>query len=124
MFELHGSIQRNYCMKCGKFYPLEELNTNGVPKCDCGGIIKTDVVLYEEGIDSSILYGAIKALQEADLLIVIGTSLIVQPAASLIRYFGGSNLVLINKSKTPYDSYASIVINDDIINVIEELESV
>lgn len=111
-------------MKCGKFYPLEELNTNGVPKCDCGGIIKTDVVLYEEGIDSSILYGAIKALQEADLLIVIGTSLIVQPAASLIRYFGGSNLVLINKSKTPYDSYASIVINDDIINVIEELESV
>lgn len=122
VYEIHGSIQRNYCMKCHKFYALKDLDTNKVPYCECDGLIKPDVVLYEEGLDMDLLTASVRAIEAAEVLIVIGTSLIVQPAASLIRYYFGKNLVLINKSKTPYDRVANIVINDDIINVIKELE--
>lgn len=122
VYEIHGSIMRNYCMKCNKFYALSDLDTTKVPRCSCGGLIKPDVVLYEEGLDYDLLTASIRAIESAEVLIVIGTSLVVQPAASLIRYFMGKTLVLINKSKTPYDSYANIVINDDIINVVKQLE--
>lgn len=121
VYEIHGSILRNHCMKCHKAYSLDELNLTGVPRCECGGIIKPDVVLYEEGLDYDLLEKSVRAIQAADVLIVIGTSLIVQPAASLINYYRKDKLVLINKSKTPYDRYANIVINDDIINVIKQL---
>lgn len=124
VLELHGTIHRNYCMKCNKKFDLNSIiKQQGIPYCDCGGIIKPDVVLYEEELDYKTLYNAIKVISEADLLIVIGTSLIVQPAASLIRYFNGKNLILINKDKTPYDKYANYTINDDIINVINEIKS-
>ncbi len=122
VIELHGSIMRNYCMKCHKFYSLDELDTNGVPRCSCGGIIKPDVVLYEESLNEDAINGAVYAISEADLLIVVGTSLVVYPAAGFIRYFRGDNLVLLNKSETAYDNYASIVIHDDVCNVVKELE--
>lgn len=124
VLELHGTIHQNYCMKCHKKFDLSSiLNQDGIPYCDCGGIIKPNVVLYEEELDYGILYNSIKTISEADLLIVIGTSLVVQPAASLIRYFNGPNIILINKDKTPYDRYANYTINDDIINVINEIKS-
>lgn len=124
VLELHGTIHRNYCMKCHKKFDLNSiLMQEGIPHCFCGGIIKPDVVLYEEELDYGVLYNAIKVISEASLLIVIGTSLIVQPAASLIRYFKGENIILINKEKTPYDSYAKYAINDDIINVINKLKA-
>ena len=124
VLEIHGSVNRNYCLKCHKFYSLEEIMNNTIiPKCSCGGTIKPDVVLYEENLDYNTLTKSIYKISHADLLIVIGTSLIVQPAASLITYFKGNKLVLINKEKTPYDTYANVVINDDIINVIKELKS-
>lgn len=122
VLELHGTIHRNYCMKCHKKYDLNAiLSQKDIPYCSCGGIIKPDVVLYEEELDYGVLYNAIKVISEASLLIVIGTSLIVQPAASLIRYFKGENIILINKEKTPYDRYTKYAINDDIINVINKL---
>lgn len=122
VYELHGSVYRNYCLKCRKFYGLDYILKNDLPTCECGGLIKPDVVLYEDTLDSEVLDQSIKAIKESDLLIVVGTSLTVYPAAGLIKYFNGDNLVLINKSKTAIDSIADIAINDDIINVIENLE--
>ena len=117
VFELHGSIHRNYCMKCHKFNRKEKVfNTNEpIPLCDeCGGIVKPDVVLYEEGLDEKILSSAIKSIEKSDLLIVGGTSLMVYPAAGLIRYFKGNKLVLINKQETAFDNFANLVIHDSI----------
>ena len=102
MLELHGSVHRNYCTRCGKFYSLEDiLKTEGVPRCSCGGVIKPDVVLYEEGLDQSILSRSVRHISEADMLIIGGTSLTVYPAAGLIDYYRGDKLVLINKAVTP-----------------------
>lgn len=124
VLELHGTIHKNYCIKCKKQYSLNDLlHATTPPACSCGGIIKPNVVLYEEELDYDVLYNSIKVISQADLLIVIGTSLIVQPAASLIRYFNGKNVILINKEKTPYDNYAKYTINDDIINVINKIKS-
>lgn len=122
VYELHGSVLRNYCMKCHTFYDEKYiLQADGVPKCEkCGGTIKPDVVLYEEGLDEQIISGAIHAISQADTLIIGGTSLVVYPAAGLIDYFSGNNLVLINKSTTPADNKADLVINDDIAKVMEE----
>lgn len=120
VWELHGSVLRNYCMDCGAYYEVEYILDEthcekGIPKCqECGGIIKPDVVLYEEALDENVLSGAVQAIAEADTLIVGGTSLVVYPAAGLIRYFQGSDLILINKTETPYDSNASLVIHDSI----------
>lgn len=124
VFELHGSVLKNTCMKCGKHfdldYVLDEGNChNKVPKCDnCGGIVKPDVVLYEEPLDEDVINGGINAIANADTLIVGGTSLAVYPAAGLIQYFRGDNLVLINKSKTPYDNKVDLVINEAIGEVL------
>jgi NAD-dependent deacetylase len=116
VLELHGSVYRNYCMKCKKFFTLDYvLEFEGVPKCDrCGAIVKPDVVLYEESLDMDVMNKSIRYIKNADLLIVAGTSLTVYPAAGLIRYFAGKNLVLINKTPTPYDNLASLVINESI----------
>lgn len=115
VFELHGSIYRNHCMECGKSYTVEQLqNMDNVPRCSCGGIIKPDVVLYEEGLDSEVLSGAMKHIMRADMLIVGGTSLNVYPASGLIDYYSGNKLVLINKSETPYDYRADLIIHDSI----------
>lgn len=101
VYELHGSIHRNYCMDCGKFYSAEYVKkSDGIPRCECGGIIKPDVVLYEEGLDSRTIQGAVQAIAEADTLIIGGTSLVVYPAAGFIDYFRGKHLVVINKSET------------------------
>lgn len=122
VYELHGNIQNNYCMKCHKYYPLSKIiATNDVPHCDCGGIIKPNVVLYEEELDYATLINSIKAIEHADTMIVIGTSLVVYPAAGLIRYFHGQNLIIINKEKTPSDNLANLVINEDIIKVVNQL---
>ena len=124
VFELHGSVKRNYCMKCNRFYDENYIiNSADIPKCECGGTIKPDVVLYEEGLNDSILFNAIKDIMSADCLIVGGTSLTVYPAAGLIRYFEGKNLVLINKDKTDYDKYASLVINDKIGEVFKKIKA-
>ena len=121
VFELHGSIKRNHCMKCHKFYDdIFVAESEGVPRCSCGGIVKPDVVLYEEGLDYETLNGACTHIMRADMLIVGGTSLQVYPAAGLIDYYRGHRLVLINKSSTPYDSYADLVINDSIGKVLGE----
>lgn len=123
VYELHGSIFRNHCTKCGKFYPLEKIISSAeIPLCDDdNAVIKPDVVLYEEPLDDNVVNGAISAIASAKTVIVIGTSLAVYPAASFLKFFRGDNLVLINKSSTPYDSNADLVINDDIINVIKKL---
>lgn len=122
VLELHGSVLRNYCMKCGKSYTMEDiLRSTGIPRCDCGGCIKPDVVLYEEGLDNSILSESIRQIENADLLIVGGTSLVVYPAAGLIDYFNhgnGNKLVLINKTVTSRDGLADLCINDDISRVL------
>ncbi|HAU86697.1 MAG TPA: NAD-dependent protein deacylase [Lachnospiraceae bacterium] len=122
VYELHGSVLRNYCTRCMEFYDAEYvMKADGVPRCDkCGGIVKPDVVLYEEGLDDATISGAIKAISEANTLIIGGTSLVVYPAAGLINYFRGKNLVLINKSSTSADSKADLVINDDIAKVMKE----
>ena len=126
VFELHGSTLRNFCTRCGKFYPvsfIEEAGKSGdgIPRCtDCGAIVKPDVVLYEEGLDEATLDGAIQAIHAADLLIVGGTSLAVYPAAGLLRYFRGSDLVVINKQPTPADSMASLVLNLPIGEALRE----
>ncbi|MBQ9961468.1 MAG: NAD-dependent protein deacylase [Firmicutes bacterium] len=128
VYELHGSVLRNYCMDCGKFYDVgyimdEENCRKGVPHCkECGGIVKPDVVLYEEALDDDCVTGAIEAISQADTLIIGGTSLVVYPAAGLIRYFSGNNLVLINKQPTPQDKNADLVINDSIGKVMEITE--
>lgn len=122
VYELHGSVMRNYCEKCGKFYDFEYVkNSEGVPHCECGGDIKPDVVLYEEGLDEEIVEKAIKAIEEADVLIIGGTSLIVYPAAGLIDYYKGDKLVLINKTMTIRDSRADLVINDSLGKVFSEI---
>lgn len=123
VLELHGSVHRNYCMKCRKFYGVEEILKNkSMPKCECGGIIKPDVVLYEEGLDGATLDNAVKYIENADVLIVGGTSLAVYPAAGLINYFRGQQLILINKSNTSIDNRADLVINDSIGHVFGELK--
>lgn len=122
VYELHGSVLRNYCMDCNKFYDADYVfNSKGIPKCNCGGIIKPDVVLYEEGLDDSTITNSILAIQNADVLIVAGTSLTVQPASSLINYFSGKYLVLINRDSTPYDYKANLVINDSLGKVFSEI---
>lgn len=122
VFELHGSIHRNYCVKCHEFYDAGFiLKTDRIPTCTkCGGTIKPDVVLYEEGLDDNIIRGAINAIAKADTLIIGGTSLVVYPAAGLIDYFKGNNLILINKSSTSADSKADLVIHDSIGKVLSE----
>ena len=122
VYELHGSVLRNYCTKCGKFYDAEYIfESKDIPKCTCGGTIKPDVVLYEEGLDDETVRKAITAIQEAELLIVAGTSLMVYPASGLINYFQGKHLILINKEATPYDNKADIVINESLGKVFKEL---
>ncbi len=123
VLELHGSIHRNYCTRCGKFFDAAYVkNSDGVPKCDaCGGLIKPDVVLYEEGLDSQVISDAIYAISHADVLIIGGTSLVVYPAAGMIDYYRGNKLILINKSSTSRDSQADLVINDSIGEVFGQL---
>lgn len=122
VLELHGSIHRNYCQICGKSYDLDYiLSEDGIPRCECGGIIKPDVVLYEEPLNNGILNFSVDYIQSADTLIIGGTSLVVYPAAGLINYFNGDNLVLINKSETPYDNVASLVINDAIGETLSKI---
>jgi len=123
VFELHGSVHRNYCLKCHSFYDAKFiLEAKGIPTCTkCGGNVKPDVVLYEEGLDDDIVTGAVEAISKADVLIIGGTSLVVYPAASLIRYYNGNKLVLINKSETPYDNNADLVINDSIGKVLSSV---
>ncbi len=122
VLELHGSIYRNYCMKCGKKYGIEMIQeSEGIPRCSCGGIIRPDVVLYEENLPEGVFEQAIEEVRNAALLIIGGTSLAVYPAAGLLRYFHGSHLVLINKSETPYDSMADLIIREPIGKVFSEL---
>lgn len=122
VLELHGSVHRNYCEKCGKFYSVEEiLQSDGVPRCSCGGRIKPDVVLYEEGLDQDILSKAVSYISHADVLIVGGTSLTVYPAAGLVDYYHGEKLVLINKSVTAFDNKANLLINESIGKVFGSL---
>ena len=120
--ELHGSVLRNYCMKCHAFYGVDVIkNTQGIPRCECGGIIKPDVVLYEEGLDDSVIAKAVMAIARADLLIVGGTSLSVYPAAGLLDYYKGNKLVLINKEETTKDCSANLVIHEKIGEVFGRL---
>ncbi len=122
VYELHGSVLRNYCQKCGAFYDAEYIRTTqGVPRCQCGGVIKPDVVLYEEGLDSQTMRGATEAISQADLLIIGGTSLAVYPAAGLIDYFRGDALVVINKAPTPRDSQADLLIQGSIGEALSKL---
>ena len=115
VLELHGSVLRNYCERCNRFYPMEDiLHSEGIPRCSCGGRIKPDVVLYEESLDSSVLNRSIAHIRQADMLIIGGTSLTVYPAAGLIDYYQGDKLVVINKSVTPRDKYADLVIQGSV----------
>lgn len=124
VFELHGSTLRNYCTKCGKFFDVDYIaDSKGVPKCDkCGGLVKPDVVLYEEGLDNNTVNGAVNAISNADCLIVAGTSLTVYPAAGFIRCFRGKYFVLINRDETAADSSANLVIHDSVGKVLSEIE--
>ena len=122
VYELHGSVLRNYCVKCGKFHSAEFVKEHpDVPRCDCGGIVKPDVVLYEESLDGGTLEGAIRAIQNADLLIVAGTSLTVYPAVGLVNYYRGSRMVLINRDATPYDNQADLVFHESLGEIFTEL---
>ena len=122
VLELHGSVLRNYCENCGKFYHVESVkNSEKVPKCSCGGIIKPDVVLYEEGLDNKTLTSAVRHIEEADVLIVGGTSLAVYPAAGLIDYYRGSKLVLVNKTPTPKDGMADLIVQGSIGEIFSAL---
>lgn len=122
VFELHGSVLRNYCMECGRFYGDDFIrNTEGIPRCACGGVVKPDVVLYGESLDAACMNGALSAIAEADLLIVGGTSLSVYPAAGLIDYFRGDHLVLVNKSETPQDARADLVLREPIGELFSRL---
>lgn len=122
VYELHGSIHRNYCRRCGKFFTAEQLmQTDGVPKCECGGVIKPDVVLYGESLDTNVINGARRALEQADLLIIGGTSLSVYPAAGLIDLYSGSRLVLVNKTATQRDDLADLIVREPIGQVFSEL---
>lgn len=126
VYELHGSTLRNYCTRCGKFYPVSFIEEaggkgDGVPRCtDCGGIVKPDVVLYEEGLDEATIEGAVSAIRRADMLIVGGTSLAVYPAAGLLRYYRGPELVLLNKAPTPADRMATLILREPIGQVLDD----
>ena len=122
VYELHGSVLRNYCTRCGRFYPAEYIrDCAGVPKCDCGGTVKPDVVLYEESLDQNTIENAVSAIYDADLLIVAGTSLTVYPAAGLINYYRGNRLVLINRDATPNDGNADLVFHESLGNIFSQL---
>ncbi|MBQ1596107.1 MAG: NAD-dependent protein deacylase [Clostridia bacterium] len=123
VYELHGSVLRNYCMNCGKFFDYKYiLEASGIPECDvCGGTVKPDVVLYEEGLDNDTVVGAVNAISAADTMIVAGTSLVVYPAAGLLQYFRGKWLVLINRDPTPADASANLVIHDKVGEVLDEI---
>ena len=122
VFELHGSVHRNYCMKCRKFYTAEQVRDMvGVPKCSCGGTIKPDVVLYEESLDGSTIEQSVEAIANADTLIIAGTSLTVYPAAGFVRYFRGNYLVLINRDPTPMDASCDLVIHGSVGKVLGEI---
>ena len=122
VYELHGSVLRNYCVRCGKFYPAEYVrDADGVPRCECGGIVKPDVVLYEESLDEDVISGAVSAIARADMLIVGGTSLTVYPAAGFLGYYRGKRLVLINRDPTPYDCHADLCIHDSLGKVFSQL---
>ena len=122
VFELHGSVLRNTCMRCGRFYDAQSiLRSEGVPHCDCGGIIKPDVVLYEEGLDQRTLQGAVDVIADADMLIVGGTSLAVYPAAGLVDFYAGNRLVLINRDETPLDGRADLVLHEKIGEIMAQL---
>ena len=125
VLEFHGSVHRNHCMRCGKFFDVNYvMNSSGAPKCDkCGGPVKPDVVLYEEGIDADVFEKSVAAIENAQTVIVVGTSLAVYPAAGLLTGFRGENLVLVNKQATPFDRYATLVFNEDVVNVVKRLES-
>lgn len=122
VIELHGSVLRNYCSKCHKFYGVDKiLESDGIPRCDCGGIIKPDVVLYEEGLNEADIDNAVKLIKEADILIVGGTSLGVYPAAGLINYYTKDKLILVNKTATPYDQRADLLIRDELGKVFSRI---
>ena len=122
VYELHGSVYRNYCTSCGKFYDFAFMKASeGIPRCSCGGVIKPDVVLYEEGLDQGTIQGSVTAISQADCLIIGGTSLAVYPAAGLIDYFRGKYLVVINKSSTGRDSYANLLIREPIGQVFSQI---
>lgn len=121
VYELHGTVHKNKCMRCGRAYGLDAvMAADGIPRCACGGIIKPEVVLYEEGLDGGTIEKSVAAIRRADMLIVGGTSLNVYPAASFVQYYRGDRLVLINKSETPYDGYADLLIHDSIGKVLSE----
>ena len=119
VIELHGTTLDNHCMDCNKYYSLDDIDKKGVPKCSCGGIIKPDVVLYEEALNDKDVEMAIEKISEADTLIVAGTSLIVYPAAGFLNYFRGKNLIIVNMSSTPKDAIANLVIHEDINKVFD-----
>ena len=122
VYELHGSVLRNYCVRCGKFHTAQFVkDAPGVPRCACGGIVKPDVVLYEESLDDRTVEGSIRAIAKADLLIVAGTSLTVYPAAGLVNYYRGNRLVLINRDATGYDSSADLVFHDSLGTIFSQL---
>ena len=123
VYELHGTVHRNYCMRCHEFYDVNYiLQSDGIPRCEkCGGIVKPDVVLYEEGLDDMTIRASLNAIQKADVLIIGGTSLNVYPAAGFIQYYSGDKLILINKSETPYDRKANVLIHDSIGKVLSEV---
>ena len=123
VLELHGSILRAYCSRCRKPYPQEVINLGeGVPRCSCGGVIRPDIVLYEEPLDQDVMEEAVRYIRNAEILIIGGTSLSVYPAAGLIRYYRGSKLVLVNRGETPYDGYADLVIHEKIGDVFSQIE--
>ena len=123
VYELHGSVHRNYCTKCGKFFGIEAITDSvGVPKCECGGTIKPDVVLYEEGLDHDVINGAVKAIAECDMLIIAGTSMTVYPAAGLVRYFRGKYLVVINRDPTSVDGQCDLVLHDKVGEVLDKIK--
>lgn len=124
VYELHGSVLRNYCVRCRKFHSAEFVrDAAGVPKCSCGGTVKPDVVLYEESLNPDTIENSVWAIEHADLLIVAGTSLTVYPAAGLINYYRGNRLVLINRDSTPYDSYADLVFHESLGNIFSQLST-
>ncbi len=123
VYELHGSVHRNYCLKCHKMYSAEFMrDSTGVPRCDCGGVIKPDVVLYEEGLDQGTIMGAVEAIRHSDMMIVAGTSLAVYPAAGLVNYYRGKRLVLINRSPTPLDSRADLVLSGSVGEILGKIQ--
>ena len=123
VYELHGSVLRNYCRSCRRFFPADFIkNSEGIPLCDCGGVIKPDVVLYEEGLDDSVVNGALSAIMQADTLIIAGTSLTVYPAAGFVRYFRGDTVVLIKRDATPLDNRADLIYHDKVGELLGQIQ--